>query len=169
MTQTVGTTQWTRFLEVITHHRGADYLKVSLKQETMGTGEYSCWDSLSLNRMDPQVMVGDIEELYPSTYLEGADTYSGQMFPALGYREAIFILNITTKSNDTGTLNAVIQSFDRGNNGWIDIATFNEVTTTIGRQVLVVTAGIGEIIRLQTVTAGTSPGFTMNASVIFKR
>jgi len=169
ITKTLGTTQWTEFTDVVSYEQGAEYFKIKLKQGHSGVDEYTYWDSLSLYKIDVQELIGEIQQIFTSQYMEGGGTWTGDIEPVFGYKEAVFILDVTAKDNDTGTLDVKVQTYDRYNVVWHDIASFSQVTTTLGEQVLVVTAGIGEIIRCQMTQAGTNPGFTARTSAILKR
>lgn len=167
--QLLGITQWTKFMDVVTGVPGAEYMLVRLIHNYQGNGTYTYYDNLSLKKIDPRTMVGTSIDIFEDQYMEGPYEWIDPHIASIGYHEGLFILSVSAKDNDTGTLNAVIQTYDRWDNEWHDIATFNEVTTVLGQQVLVVTAGLGEIIRAKITTAGTEPGFTAGIAAILKR
>lgn len=167
--RTIGTAQWTGFGAVVSYTRDAEYFKLKLKQVHVGEAQYTYWDNLSLYKIEVKEVIGEITEIFPLLYMEGEITEYGEYFPVIGYKEAVFTLNVTAKTSETGTLDVTVQTYDKYNDLWHDIASFSQVTTVLGSQVLVVTAGIGEIIRCKLDQGGTEPGFTAGVSGIFKR
>lgn len=161
--------EWRTYVDIITYYKEARYFRIKLKQTTTTIGNYTLFDAASLHKLARLTSIYDEVLLHEKVETEDLTTYYSDTYVAAQAKEAVFELDVTWKYNETGTLDVSIQTYDRHTGNWITIATFNQVTTTLGEQVLVVTAGIGALVRAIGTVGGTdTPGFSWKVSGMFK-
>lgn len=78
-------------------------------------------------------------------------------------------LHVTAVAGTTPTLDVIIEQSANGSSSWSTIATFSQVTTTVGAQRVVVAPGtsVARYLRAKATIAGTDPSYTI--SVAFAR
>lgn len=169
ISQTVSQLEWRKYQEVITAKPKAEYIKLKFMQNTTGLYYYTCFDNFALRRIDMENVVGTREYLLPLQRIEGPTDQKGEMFASIAFREAVFVLDVTIAAGAAGTLDVTVETYDRGSGTWIDIATFNQVIAATGQQTLVVTAGLGEVIRARAIAGDTNPDYTCRVTAYMKR
>lgn len=91
-------------------------------------------------------------------------------FDSTGFKEVAIYLNVTAASGTTPTLDLKAQSLDPVSGVWMDIPS-GALTqkTAAGTELKVLSAGLGNRMRISYTIAGTTPSFTFSLGAASKR
>lgn len=84
------------------------------------------------------------------------------------YAEAVLFVDVTASSGTTPTLNLYVDTWDFNSQAWYALSAVTITQITAATTVEVGLTEFGEQIRLRWVVGGTTPSFTVEASVVPK-
>jgi len=141
---------------VISGHQASCYMKVKIVFETSSITEGLLLDNLSLSRIDIRKVAGVTKTMMDRISYNSFGIHYSELFIAALYKEGVFSMRCTGITPATGRLDLIVQTWDRASRIWVDIATFTQISAAITEQVLIVTAGLGEIIRVKEEISGAT-------------
>lgn len=157
------------FLLVISGCQAATYIKIRVSFADSSLDEALLIDNVSLRSIDVNKIAGVTKRLMDRDSYTSFGFHYSDKFVAVEYKEVVLSLRCTSISPVAGRADIKLQSWDRGGNTWIDIATFAQIAAAINEQVLVVTAGIGEIVRVSEELSGATTTISYKLTGMFKR
>lgn len=165
----LSTSQYVQYLFEISGMEGSKYFRplVYFNASTVGAELYL--DNVSMYKSDPNTVAGRSHEIYSSGTINSAGTYYSAMFYVAPFTQGEFKLWVDTCIGTSETINVTIESKGLYDEQWHTIATFVQVTSSDVLQVLLVTAGLGSILRAKAVIGGTVTTIDFDITGTFKR
>lgn len=163
-----GVFDWTWLDEYILIPAEAAYAKIGIASTAGAANKYGYVDSVSFREVD-LALIGvvtkplfEVENETTSHTVNGTPVFSGFM------REAEFFLKCTSLTGTSPTLNVKVQAYDPTVADWVDVVTFQELSTA-GSERKTLLNGLGWKIRGVYTTGGTVTDCDFKLGAIMKR
>lgn len=165
----LSTTVYVQYLFDVSGVEGTKYFKplIYFNASTIGAELYL--DSVSMYKSDPKTSAGRTHEIYSSGTLNSPGTLYSDKFYVAPFTQGEFTLWVDSCTGSSETVDVTIESKGLFDEEWHTIASFAQVTTSDVLQTLVVTAGLGGVLRAKTVIGGTPSTVDLDITGTFKR
>lgn len=165
----LSTTEYVQYLFDISGIEGSKYFKPMVYFNATVIGQVLYLDSVSLYKSDPKTSAGRTHQIYKSGTLNSAGTYYSDMFYVAPFTQGEFKLWVDSCLGTSETVDVTIESKSLYDEQWHTIATFTQVTVSDVLQVIVLSAGLGGVLRSKTVIGGNPSSVDLDITGNFKR
>jgi len=166
-----GVFDWTKVECFFAIDDEASYIKIG-DGMAGGDGDIGYHDAFSLLRLNVENIIVHNETLVAVEDLAADDTYYSEEFFTGLWKIGEFVLDVTSLTGTTPTLNVTIEAYDPTTETWITMITFTEatgVTTEKKQNINAAYIGLGWENRVKYVTAGTITDCDFKVGAVYKR
>jgi len=165
----VTSTGYTQYLWALAGSESGLYVKPLIYFNRNVEDSYLLIDNVLMYKLDAENTMARNAMIYHNTNITSGGTYYGDWIMVAPFSQAEFKLFADTCVGTSETMDVTIESHGLYDEVPHTIATFNQVTTSDDLQVLVVTAGLGEVIRAKVVVGGSPSVIDVRLTAVFKR